>query len=83
MNDSKPDLTTTEMRQGNRRRMNLRVLVIGIALVVIGFALALWYNTAMSPGTVTTTGAGETLEETMPGETLEELPTPAPVSPGQ
>jgi hypothetical protein len=31
--------STTEVRQGNRRLMNMRVLVISIALVVIAFAL--------------------------------------------
>jgi hypothetical protein len=31
--------STTEVRQGNRRLMNTRVLVISIALVVIAFAL--------------------------------------------
>lgn len=31
--------TTTEVRQGNRRMMNTRVLIISTALVIIAFAL--------------------------------------------
>ena len=31
--------TTTEVRQGNRRMMNLRVLVISLAAIVVAFAL--------------------------------------------
>jgi hypothetical protein len=81
MNDSKPDLTKTEMRQANSRRMNLRVLTISIVIVVIGLAIAIWYNNAVTPGTETTTGGGETLEQTSPEESLENLPTPAPVMP--
>ncbi|GGA44799.1 hypothetical protein [Pelagibacterium lentulum] len=63
----KPDLTKTEMRQANSRRMNLRVLIIGVVVVVIGFALAIWYNTTVTPETETTTPAGETLEDVAPG----------------
>lgn len=81
MNDPDPHLTKTEMRQGNSRMMNMRVLVIGTIIVVIGFALALWYNMSVSPDTATTTQGGETLEQTTPEESLEELPTPAPVQP--
>ncbi len=79
MTDEKPDLTKTEMRQGNSRKMNLRVLIIGIAVLVVGFALALWYNEAVTPDTETTTQGGETLEESTPQESLENLPTPAPI----
>lgn len=81
MNDPKPDLTTTEMRQGNSRMMNMRVLVIGVIVVAIGFALAIWYNSSVTPDTETTTQGGETLEQTTPEESLENLPTPAPVQP--
>lgn len=83
MNDSKPDLTTTEMRQGNSRKMNLRVLIISGVVVAIGLALAIWYNSAVSPDTATTTQGGETLDQTTPAENLENLPTPAPVAPAQ
>lgn len=31
--------STTEVRQGNRRMMNTRVLVISLALVMIAFAI--------------------------------------------
>lgn len=81
MNDPDPHLTKTEMRQGNSRMMNMRVLVIGTIIVVIGFAVAIWYNMSVSPDTETTTQGGETLEQTTPEESLEELPTPAPVQP--
>lgn len=81
MNDPEPHLTKTEMRQGNSRMMNMRVLVIGIIVVAIGFALAIWYNASVSPDTATTTQGGETLEQTTPEESLENLPTPAPVQP--
>lgn len=83
MTDPKPDLTNTEMRQGNSRKMNLRALVFGLIIVVIGFALAIWYNSAVTPDTPETLGGGETLEQTTPAESLEELPTPAPVTPSQ
>ncbi|WP_127145309.1 hypothetical protein [Pelagibacterium montanilacus] len=66
MTDDKPDLTKTEVRQGNSRKMNLRVLIIGIVLVAIGFAVALWYNSAVTPETETTIESGETLDETAP-----------------
>ena len=81
MNDPDPHLTKTEMRQGNSRMMNMRVLVIGTIIVVIGFALALWYNMSVSPDTATTTQGGETLEQMTPEGSLENLPTPAPVQP--
>lgn len=84
MNNSKPDLTTTEVRQGNNRKMNLRVLIIGIVVVAIGFAVAIWYNASVTPDTDTTVGGGTTLEDapapdSAPASNLENLPTPAPV----
>jgi flagellar basal body-associated protein FliL len=30
--------STTEVRQGNRRQMNLRVLIISVILIVVAFA---------------------------------------------
>ncbi len=33
-----PQKSTTEVRQGNRRQMNLRVLIISVVLVVVAFA---------------------------------------------
>ena len=80
MTDERPELTTTEMRQGNNRKMNLRALVIGLIIVVIGFILAMVYNQAVTPDTATTTDGGETIEQTTPAESLENLPTPAPVN---
>ncbi|HHY50598.1 MAG TPA: hypothetical protein GYA10_12710 [Alphaproteobacteria bacterium] len=43
-----PHKTTTEVRQGNRRQMPLRVLVISGALVVLAFA-AIWLFFLSSP----------------------------------
>ena len=63
MTDDKPDLTTTEVRQGNSRKTNLRVLVFGIIGVVIAFALAVWYFGATQDDTDTTIGGGTTLED--------------------
>jgi hypothetical protein len=34
-----PHKTDTEIRQGSRRRMNLRVLFISVALIVVAFSL--------------------------------------------
>lgn len=81
MTDERPELNTTEMRQGNNRKMNLRALIIGLIIVVIGFIIAMIYNQAVSPDTTTTTDGGEHIEQTTPAEQLENLPTPAPVNP--
>lgn len=86
MSDPKPELNTTEMRQANSRRTNLRVLIVGIVVVAIGFALAMWYNATTRPETETTIGAGETLEDLPPPDggpevTIEDAPTPAPIEP--
>jgi len=43
-----PHKTTTEVRQGNRRLMNMRVLVISLVVIVLAFALVyifFWANT--------------------------------------
>lgn len=84
MSDEKPDLTTTEVRQGNSRKTNLRVLTISIIVVAIGLAIAIWYNVAVSPETDGAPEAGETISDTPPAggaanPGLENLPTPAPV----
>ena len=47
-----PHKNTTEARQGDRRMMNTRVLVIGIVVVVVAFAL-IWWVFAMQPGPAT------------------------------
>lgn len=36
-----PEKSTTEVRQGNRRKMNLRVLVVSSIVLVAIFAIAL------------------------------------------
>jgi hypothetical protein len=43
--------STTEVRQGSRRKMNLRVLIISTVLVVVAFAIILLVFNAMAPGT--------------------------------
>jgi hypothetical protein len=42
--------STTEVRQGNRRRMNLRVLIISGIAVVIAFAAIWMFFGAMPQG---------------------------------
>ena len=86
MRDDKPDLTTTEVRQANSRKTNLRVLTISMIVVVIGLALAVWYNQSVSPETATATGGGETIEDQAPADgtaapTIDEAPQPMPVRP--
>lgn len=86
MSDEKPDLTTTEVRQANRRKMNLRVLTVSIIVVAVGLALAVWYNTAVSPETDVAPQAGDTLEDVAPEDgapepALENLPAPVDPEP--
>jgi hypothetical protein len=46
--------TTTEVRQGNRRTMNLRVLIISTVVVVAAFAIIfLVFNVFVPGGTAT------------------------------
>jgi hypothetical protein len=45
--------STTEVRQANRRQMNLRVLVISTVLVVVAFAAIYLFFFAMPPSTPT------------------------------
>ena len=42
--------TTTEVRQGSRRTMNLRVLIISTVLIVVAFALIWFFFFAVAPG---------------------------------
>jgi hypothetical protein len=42
--------TTTEVRQGNRRQMNLRVLIISMVVVVLAFAAIWYFFLAVPPG---------------------------------
>ena len=49
--------TTTEVRQGNRRTTNFRVLIISTILIVIAFAI-LYFIFSMQPTTATTAAAG-------------------------
>ncbi len=49
-----PHKTTTEVRQGSRRHMNLRVLVWSMLIVVILFAVIYFFFLGQ-PSTVTTT----------------------------
>ncbi|RDE09070.1 hypothetical protein [Pelagibacterium lacus] len=84
MTDPDPHLNKTEMRQGNSRKENSRALIYGLIAIVILFALAIWYFTANSDQTATTTDGGATIEnsdavESPAEDALDELPTPAPV----
>jgi hypothetical protein len=42
--------TTTEVRQGSQRKMNLRVLVISTVLIVVAFVLIWAFFFAFAPG---------------------------------
>ncbi|WDR04110.1 hypothetical protein PSQ19_08945 [Devosia algicola] len=46
-----PHKSTNEARQGNRRKANLRVLVISMALIVIAFIVLYAIYTMTQPGT--------------------------------
>lgn len=47
------ELNKTEARQGDRRKMNLKVLIIGLALVIVIFLLiyGLWAPAGQPVGT--------------------------------
>lgn len=64
MADERPELTKTEMRQGNSRKMNTRVLIFGLIALIILFALVIWFSMATYDATSTTTGGGMAIEET-------------------
>ena len=45
-----PHKSTTEVRQGSGRRMNLRAMVIGLVVLIIAFAaIWIWYSTQTPP----------------------------------
>lgn len=48
-----PKKSTTEVRQGDRRQMNLRALIIGVVVVVLAFGAIWWFFLAVPPGTPT------------------------------
>lgn len=83
MTEDKSHMTTTEMRQGNSRKMNLRVLVTGLVVVAVCFALVFWFSVASHDDTATTIGGGTTIEDIpssdgAPDTTLENAPMPVP-----
>ncbi|AEQ52234.1 hypothetical protein [Pelagibacterium halotolerans] len=83
MTDDKTELTKTEARQGNSRKMNSRVLIYGLVGIIILFAAVYWFSTATYDETPTTTDGGTTLEDVPAAgddvdAELEGLPTPAP-----
>lgn len=47
-----PHKSTTEVRQGNRRMMNLRVLIFSVAIVVIAFVLIMVVFALLPQGNV-------------------------------
>lgn len=83
MTDPDPHLNTTEVRQGNSRKMNTRALIFGTIAIVILLGAAIWYFTATYDDTATTVGGGTTLEDVgaTPGDAddLDALSMPAPV----
>lgn len=46
-----PHRSTTDVRQGNRRLMNFRVLIISMILVVLAFGLVYLIFATMPPAT--------------------------------
>lgn len=80
MSDDKPDLTETEARQGDKHRTNLRVLVISVAILVVAFILAYWYNAAVTPTEDQASVPGAPTEESAPatGEDANEATQPMP-----
>ncbi|WP_404402644.1 hypothetical protein [Pelagibacterium halotolerans] len=76
MADKEPHLTTTQVRQGDRRLMNLRVLILSMVVLAIGFALGVWWSSATYDETATTTDTGQAAEAGVP-ET-EQAPLPVP-----
>lgn len=83
MAQDKPELTTTEMRQGNSRKMNMRVLVFGGILAAIGLALVIWFFSATYQDTPATIGGGTAVEDIEPAtdepdSNLENAPMPVP-----
>jgi hypothetical protein len=45
-----PHKTVPEVRQGSRRRMNLRVLVISLIGIVVAFSILFAVSTTIQPG---------------------------------
>ena len=46
-----PHKNTTEVRQGNKRTMNLRALVIALLGIIIAFALIYFFYASQTPPT--------------------------------
>ncbi|WIY51899.1 hypothetical protein O9Z70_10435 [Devosia sp. YIM 151766] len=44
-----PDKNTTEVRQGNPRKMNLRVLMISTTLIIVVFAIIFLVFSILQP----------------------------------
>lgn len=45
-----PHKSTVEVRQGDNHHTNQRALIIGLAVVVIAFALIYWWFAVYNPG---------------------------------
>lgn len=74
------DKTTTEVRQGNRRMMNFRVLVIALVAVIAAFGIIYAISTSIQPGgegSVTTPGPQPTAPDT---PEQDPITTPIPTS---
>jgi len=74
------DKSTTEARQGNRRMMNFRVLIIALVGVIAAFGIIYAISTSIQPGgegSVTTPGPQPSVPDT-PAQ--DPITTPTPVS---
>jgi hypothetical protein len=70
--------STTEVRQGNRRMMNFRVLILSLVGIVAVFGILFAISTAIQPGgegSVTQPGVQPTPSD-VPGEDSITTPTP-------
>jgi len=53
-----------EVRQADRHRLNFRVLIVSLVVLIIAFAVVYFYNRSVTPETETTLQAGESIEDT-------------------
>lgn len=70
--------TTPEVRQGNRRMMNFRVLILSLVGIVAVFGILFAISTAIQPGgdgSVTQPGVQPTPSDA-PGDDIITTPTP-------
>lgn len=75
-----PHKTTTEVRQGNRRLLNFRVLVLSLVGIVAAFAILFAISTAIQPGGTGSVNSPEAQQAPADDPTSDPItrPTPAP-----